>query len=37
MKNKITTLIATSLVKVGEKLDGNASPCGFYKPAKPSK
>lgn len=37
MKNKLITLVATSLVKVGVAYDGNVSTGGWYQPRKVKK
>lgn len=37
MKNKLITLVATSLVKVGVAYNGNVSPRGWYQPRKAKK
>lgn len=35
--NKLASLTASVLVKVGNHYDGNVSPNGYYKPTKPNK
>lgn len=37
MKNKLTEVLASTLIKVGNLFDGNVSPCEYYQPAKPNK
>lgn len=37
MKDKLITLVAATLVKVGVAYDGNASPKGWYQPKKVKK